>query len=288
MTKKVIVNSLHSDSIGFIKKSRPQTVVSFDAHPDLGHWNHLEVVKSVIELKIPQRVKSALFRTSIQVLLRIALPQSSIVSVVPEACVITDFNWRLTLNAIAGVARPRVKRFTKEVAISDWKEKLASLLIKGYTSPPNRLQFLLPSVKNGPLALDIDADYLFELTRSCYTPAAFSDAPIYVDGYPRDNLGAISDILSFISLAKPELVTISEIRSEHLKSNVDVKGFLDSLRTLSFIIEDGVFYDDDEVKELWRTKANFDKFYRSKTTSSSSNDFFKAYLDFFSYIGLDT
>ena len=93
--QSIIVNSIYSDSIGFIEELEPEIVISFDAHPDLGHWNNRQVVTSILSLDIPQKIKSALFRTSIQVLLRVMLPESKIISVVPEACVITDFNWQI-------------------------------------------------------------------------------------------------------------------------------------------------------------------------------------------------
>ena len=284
---KVVISSIHPDSINFIEKAKPQKLISFDAHPDLGHWSNLEIVRSIAKLKIPQKVKSALFRTSIQVLLRIALPQSPIVSVVPEACVITDFNWVLTQRVLAGIGTKR-KKFTQKIAISDWRKKLAKLSIKGYTCPPNSLKSLLPFTKGTSLALDIDADYLFELTRSCYTPAGFSDMPIPITGMPQDNLGSIRDILGFISLVRPKLITISEIRSGPLNSNNrDVVNFLNSLRTLGYVIEDGVLHSDDEVKDLKKIKADFDSFYISRAKSGSSHEFLKAYLDFFKHMGLD-
>lgn len=204
---KAIVSSIHSDSIGFIENAKPQIVLSFDAHPDLGHWNNLEIVRSVVKLKIPQKIKSALFRTSVQVLLRIALPQSLIISVVPEACVISDFNWNFTLKAFAGIDTRR-KRFTKTVAISDWRKKLANLSINGYTCPPKPLRSLISFTKNRSSVFDMDVDYLFELTKSCYTPAGFSDAPIPMTGMPQDNLGSVEDIVGFVSLVKPKLVTV--------------------------------------------------------------------------------
>ena len=287
MKPKAVISSIHSDSVNFIEKAKPQKVVSFDAHPDLGHWNNLETVRSIVKLKIPQKIKSALFRTSIQVLLRIALPQSPIVSVVPEACVITDFNWILTQRVLAGIGTKR-KKFSKKIAISDWRKKLAKLSIKGYTCPPNTLKSLLPFTKGTSLALDIDADYLFELTRSCYTPAGFSDMPIPITGMPRDNLGSIKDVLSFVSSAKPKLITISEIRSGPLKSNnLDVMNFLNSLRNLGYVIEEGVLYSDDEVKELKKIKADFESFYINRAKLEPSYEFSQAYLDFFRHIGLD-
>lgn len=281
---KVITSSIHADSINFVEKAEPQAVISFDAHPDLGHWNNLEVAKSVVKLEIPQKIKSSLFRTSIQVLLRIALPQSLIISVVPEACVITDFNWNLLLKSLAYITTKR-ERFTKKVAISDWRRKLSKLSIKGYMSPPKTLDALLSFTRNKSLALDIDADYLFELTKSCFTPAAFSDTPIYITGMPQDNLGSVKEILGFISLAKPKLVTISEIRSENLNSNnIDVTNFLNSLRNLGYVIEDGMLYSNEEVKELKKIKADFDSHYISTAKSGSSHEFFKAYLEFFESI----
>jgi len=58
---KVVMNSIHADSVNFIEKAKPQTLISVDAHPDLGHWNNLEIVKSIVKLKIPQKIKSPLF-----------------------------------------------------------------------------------------------------------------------------------------------------------------------------------------------------------------------------------
>lgn len=283
---KVVISSIHSDSINLIEKAAPQTVISFDAHPDLGHWNNLEIVRSIVKLEIPQEMKSALFRTSIQVLLRIALPQCLVISVVPEACVITDFNWNLFLKAIAGIPTRR-KRFTKKVAILDWRRKLATLSIKGYMCPPRTLKPLLPFTENKSFTMDIDADYLFELTKTCFTPAGFSDTPIPVDSMPQDNLGSIKEILDFISLAKPKLVTISEIRSKPLNSNRDVLNFLKSLKNLGYNIEEGILYSNEEVADLKKIKADFESFYTKTAKSGSREEFFKAHLNFFRNKGLD-
>ena len=126
---KAIINSIHSDSVPFIADVMPEMIVSFDAHPDLGHWDNVETVKSILKLKIPQKIKSSLFRTSIQVLLRVLNPNSEIISVVPEACIITDYNWNFLLKSFTRT-QPKRRRFTKQVAISDWRRKLTKLSIK--------------------------------------------------------------------------------------------------------------------------------------------------------------
>jgi len=194
---KAIINSIHSDSIPFIGEYMPKMIISFDAHPDLGHWDNVETVRSILKLKIPQKMKSSFFRTSIQTLLTVLMPRSEILSVVPEACVVTDYNWNLFLKAFAGIKSKR-RRFTKQVAVSDWRRKLSKLSIKGHMCPPDNLEPLLHLIRDRSLAVDIDADYIFELTESCNTPAGFSDIPIPITGMPKDNLGSIIEVLNFI------------------------------------------------------------------------------------------
>jgi hypothetical protein len=285
--KRVVINSLHSDSINYVKKANPETVISFDAHPDLGHWKNIEVVKSIMELEIPEKAKSGLFRASTQALLRASLPQARIVSVVPEACVITDFNWRLLQDGMSGIGTKR-QTFTKYMAISTWKKKLARLSIEGRTVPPTSIVSLLPIAKGNPLVFDIDADYLYELTDYCQTSAGFSDTPVPTYGMPRDNLGSIQDVQRIISLAKPELVTLSEITYKCLKSkNRQWSHFLAQLERIGYDVEWGSIYTDVESKEILSINGDFWKFYSHRTNSKEPDDLLKAYLDFFSNKGVD-
>lgn len=277
---KAIINSIHSDSVPFMVEFMPKMIISFDAHPDLGHWDNVETVKSILKLKIPQKIKSSFFRTSIQVLLRVFNPSSEIISVVPEACIITEYNWNFFLKAFTGTKSKR-RRFTKQVAISDWRRKLAKLSIKGYMSPPNDLEYLLPLIKGRSLAVDIDADYIFELTKICNTPAGFSDTPIPVKGMPENNLGSINDVLNFISLSKPELVTISEISYQALKLNNIVHNFFNTLKKIGYTIEEGILYNKKEYKDVMKIKGDFDSYYMKKAESGSSNEFYQSYIDYY-------
>ena len=283
---KAIINSLHSDSIPFIGEYRPEMIISLDAHPDLGHWNNVETVRSILKLRIPQKMKSSFFRTSIQTLLTVLIPRSEILSVVPEACVITEYNWNFFLKAFAGIKSKR-RRFTKQVAISDWRRKLAKLSIKGYMSPPDNLEPLLHLIGNKSLAVDIDADYIFELTRSCNTPAGFSDTPIPITGMPQDNLGSIIEVLNFLSLSKPMLVTISELSYQAIKSNDIFHNFCNSLKKMGYNIEEGVLYSEEDFRDVMRIKANFDSFTMKNAESKSSNDFYKSYIAFLKNIGIN-
>ena len=76
-----------------------------------------------LKMEVTLRSKGGLFRASTQALLRASLPQARIFSVVPEACVITDFNWGLLQDVMSGIGTQR-QTFTKCIAISTWKKKL--------------------------------------------------------------------------------------------------------------------------------------------------------------------
>jgi hypothetical protein len=284
--KKVVISSLHSDSIRYLRKINPETVISFDAHPDLGHWNNVSIVKSILELQIREKVKSGLFRASIQALLRVCLPQARIFSVVPEACVITDFNWDLFLNGLMG-GRPRRQTFTKHLAISTWKQKLATLMIEGCMIPPSPIKSLLPVAKGDPLVFDIDVDYLFELTKECQNPAGFTDAPVPIYGTPRGNLGSASDVLRVIADARPDLITLSEITFKCLESsNKNWSHFLSQLKKLDYDIENGIVYSDAESRQVLRVSGDFSEFYTHRTNCKGQADFLQAYLEFFESLGL--
>src|SRR5271157_399676 len=283
--KKAVISSLHSDSIRYVRRMSPETVVSFDAHPDLGHWKNVGVVKSILELKIREKVKSGLFRASIQALLRVSLPQARIFSVVPEACVITDFNSGLFYNSLMGGSTKQT--FTRHFAISSWKEKLATLRIEGCAIPPGSIESLLLVAKGSPLVFDIDIDYLFELTKECQNPAWFSDLPVPTYGTPKENLGSISGVLSIITAAKPDLVTLSEITFKCLESgNRNWSDFLSQLKKLGYNIKEGIVYSDAASKQLLRISGDFEKFYTHKTNCEGTTDFLQAYLEFFEAFGL--
>jgi len=285
--RTVIINSIHSDSVRFIRDAKPGIVISFDAHPDLGHWSNPEVVDSIFKLEIPQRIKSALLRTSIQVSLRVVLPESEIISVVPEACVITDFNWNIFLRSFSG--NKSEVEFTKSRAIFEWKKKLNNLSIIGHLSPPNTLGLLLERIKGKTVVIDIDADYLFELTQECHTPAGFSDLPVPVYGMPQDNLGSEKSILGFIAKVKPELITLSEITSKALGSAYSNSNrFILSLENSNYSICKGIIYKDGEFDELAKIKGGFDSFYIKQSKLKIYKDFLEPYLDFFESIGLKT
>jgi len=284
--KRVIINSLHSDSINYVKKVNPETVISFDAHPDLGHWKNIEVVKSIMELEIPEKAKSGLFRASTQALLRASLPQARIFSVVPEACVITDFNWGLLQDVMSGIGTQR-QTFTKCIAISTWKKKLARLSIEGCMIPPITAESLLPITKGQALVFDIDLDYLFELTNNCHNPVGFMDTPVPTYGSPQDNLGSTQDVLRIISAAKPELVTLSEITYKCLKSkNTHWSSFIRQLKKLGYGIEDGTIHTDTETRQILGINGDFNKFYTHRVNCEGTDDFLKAYIDFFNSLGL--
>ena len=283
--KKAIINSLHSDSIRYIRKAFPETVISFDAHPDLGHWKNIGVVKSILQLKISEKVKTGLFRGSVQALLRATLPRARIYSVVPEACVITDFNWDLLQNSLMGGNAER-KRFTKHLAISTWKEKLATLKIEGCTIPPNNIESLLPKAKGNSLVFDIDVDYIFELTDECHTPAGFMDTPVPTYGMPKDNLGSITNVLGIINAAKPDLVTLSEITNKCLKSkNKNWSQLKGQLKRLGYDVKDGIVYSDSEVKQVLGINGDFFNFYSKRNNLEGPEDFLRAYKEFFDGLG---
>jgi len=286
MDKTVVINSVHTDSVSCIKRVCPQTIITFDAHPDFFHWKNLDTIAAVSQLPIPEKVKTSLFRASIMALLRASFPQSQLISVVPEACIITNFNWELQQKSWLGI-NTRRKRYRKGDAISWWNERLRTLSIEGVTVPPKPVESLISIAEGKPLVFDIDADYLFELTRECHTPAAFTDVPIPVDGMPQENMGSTRDILQLISLEKPELVTLSELtyccieaRNEHLMH------FLDSLEKIGYKIEKGTFYNDDAFREILEIKSSFDNYCYHRPYSEAADDFLRAYLDFFESKGI--
>jgi len=233
--------------------------LSFDAHPDLGWHNHPEIVEEISTTNLREIVKGAALRPSTLTLLSTLSTSSEIYSVMSEECVIHHYNVTAFYRQIfSGGSAVGEYRPTKSDAIRDWQQKLRSLRIGGYLSPPLDLQELKKVIKNS-VAYDIDADYMKETTQECFEPAWFQDIPIHIDS----TMGSVRDLAQLISSTKPPLITISEMKREHLDNeNSKSAEFLRILRRLGYEITYGTVWSDNEaeaaIKKIKRLASYLD------------------------------
>lgn len=247
------MNSFHSSSIEYIDEHLPDTVVSFDAHLDTFFFGMTNKLLDAID-DMPKKLRDAILRPSTHAMMRRIMPDTEIVLVIP---------WSSVWSNSVGKFKKALKAAGLEEGDSAPKDavKYQIMFIKKilkmdlYTSPPANLKALAEGVKARSLVIDVDVDYMTEFQGECYTLAP----RLEIEDTEATKLSSIDKVIKFIRLAKPELITISEIKLETLrKTNSAAERFLRRLMAVRYKVEYGdLVSSDDEAYTLIKAHEDF-------------------------------
>ena len=247
------MNSFHSSSINYISEYFPDTVVSLDSHLDTFFFGMTTKLLNAID-KMPSKIKDAILRPSAHALIRRIMPDIEIFLAIP---------WSSIWSDSVGKYGHALKVFGLEEGNSSAKDavKFQKMFIKKILkmelciSPPTNLKVLADNVKTRNLVIDIDVDYMTEFQGECYTPAP----RLEIEDTEVTKLSSIDKVIKFIRLAKPELITVSEMKLESLrKTNSAADRFLKRIKAIRYKVEYGnLVSSDNEAYSLIKAHKDF-------------------------------
>jgi len=257
--RSAVVNSFHSSSVKQIYEYLPDLIVCLDSHPDTHLFGLTDKLMKVAH-KMPSRLRNAVLRPSAHALMRRMMPDVKIFLVMPEICLryqaVADVDLiRRTLNLIGRDMKDDPNRTERYVELNKMMvSKLLRMIL--YLSPPQTLKKLAYDVRQQEAVVDLDADYMLEFQGECYTMApavASRESP------ELPKLGTVERVLKFIKLAKPKLVTVSEMTLKSLRdSKSSTAQLLKRLQAMGYRVEYGdMVSSDEEAHQLINRTEDF-------------------------------
>jgi hypothetical protein len=130
-----------------------------------------------------------------------------------------------------------------EMSVEDYAEAVrVTLGLETYFSPPNDLLKLVDRARRSEMMLDLDIDYMSDMQKECYSP---------LKDISPGQLNWSKKVLRFVRKSKPELITLSEVKSSAIRNpESNFAKFALKLRSLGYQIEERGILDDEEAQRL--------------------------------------
>ncbi|KXB09311.1 hypothetical protein AKJ35_01020 [candidate division MSBL1 archaeon SCGC-AAA833F18] len=214
MNKKVVLNSLHSSSLKYIRDYEPDLIVSLDSHLDIQFM--VEETWKVIKERAPQDLREVMLRAYVHFMMS---RNAKAYLVIPKTC--------FEFHALHDFAKARqlfdldITRKTVRSIVGNYRNLLRKMRDLGlmdlslYLSPPKNIKKLADKVKGKNTIVDVDVDYMGEFQGECYTTLPDpKEEPEKGRFYPELKFGSEGDVIRLIKLIDPPLITISEYLPE--------------------------------------------------------------------------
>ncbi len=240
---RAIVHSIHSQVPQTIRglNRHFKTILSLDSHLDVSLGGDYSVY--------PEKLRIIAQRTSVHSALRdVTGGISSLGALHKRRKTISKVVVAIPALMLAKHAEDVELGLPLTLRTSVMKESISSVVkflrsavgVDVFQSPPRSLMALIPSLGGKSWLLDVDVDYMREMQDECYTQIRNTAPGI---------LQSMSNVLTFIESAKPEIITISEARVSAIRGRSSTfSSFLGRLEGIGYAIEEsGVYGSDAEV-----------------------------------------
>jgi len=237
MGKKVIISSFHSGSYFALTKLdySPDVILSFDSHLDFGVGG-VEFLNKFPKLKKKDGLKYTYTRNAVHLLMKKWFEGLSEFVIFHSEDAMKD---TATISDI--LFKEKVGRGFRQYPIQKRIEQLKDVHKKVWgvqivESPPtNLLEF---TDFDGNVLIDIDIDYFSDMQTECYS---YEITKSLING------GKSDDVLLLIEKIKPELITISEVKTSALgNESSKINFFLKRLEGMGYEIERFFVFNTDE------------------------------------------
>lgn len=242
--KIVTVSSFHS-TVPFVIKNiikeegiSPEAIVCFDSHVDGQLGAGAEGYMFVDDLA------TVAHRTCAHTYIRYMIPSIDMYLVIPHCGFVTDCAVKYNRMGVGFSSVGELEDFIKDSYKSSGYEM--------FDCPPKKLRTLQKRIQRKKnVIVDIDIDYLSTCQDECYTP---------IKKAKKKELGSIDQVIGFIRRIHPQLITVSEAKTEYIEDEEsNFEYFLSKLEDLGYEVKYCNIVEGDRAEELLTIYDDYEK-----------------------------